>query len=132
MHRQTFPDAKHLCIIVQDKSQQLSTNIPHDQDVCVLSYETFGWGILQKGPATAITLASAFDETCYWLTIPCDYPLLANSELKHLYAEYRDSITCFKNGYGGTEPLVAIWSLKALSHIDLHTIHTRDHLSGFN
>jgi molybdopterin-guanine dinucleotide biosynthesis protein A len=130
MLHETFPDAKHLCIIVRDKSQQLSTYIPHDLDVCVLSGETSSQGLREKGPATAISSISTFDDTCYWLTVPYDYPLLAGSELTHLCAEYRNPVTCFQNGYGGTEPLVAIWSPKALSQIDLHTMHTRDHLSG--
>jgi molybdopterin-guanine dinucleotide biosynthesis protein A len=130
MLHDTFPDAKHLCIIVQDEAQRSSISIPHDLDACLLSQETLIQEKGQWGLATAVFSASTFDDTCHWLILPCDYPLLTGSELRHLSIRHRDPVTCFRNGNGETEPLVAIWSPEALSHIDLRTMHTRDHLSG--
>ena len=129
MLHNTFPDAKHLCIMVQNESQRATISIPRDVDARVLSQETLGREVGQTGPATAVFSASTFDHTCHWLIVPCDYPLLAGSELRHLCIKYRDPVTCFRNGNGEIEPLVAMWNPEALSHIDIRTMRTRDDLS---
>ncbi|KAF2810687.1 uncharacterized protein BDZ99DRAFT_347971, partial [Mytilinidion resinicola] len=117
MLRQSFPEAQHLCLLLRDDSQRPSICIPPDMDVHVLSVDASGRASRQRGPALTIFAAFSFDQRCCWLVIPCDYPFLAAPELRHLRAQYRDPVTCFKNSQGLTEPLVAMWSPKALSHL---------------
>ncbi|KAK3325011.1 MobA-like NTP transferase domain-containing protein [Apodospora peruviana] len=71
------------------------------------------------GPGQGLMSAFEHDPASHWLVMPCDYPLMTASELKHLLAHHHpeDSpVTCFESGRAELEPLVAIWGSSGLAH----------------
>ncbi|KAK4099160.1 hypothetical protein N658DRAFT_525780 [Parathielavia hyrcaniae] len=66
------------------------------------------------GPPTGLLTAHRFSPSTTWLTIPCDHPFLTPPFLRQLCARYQPPVTCFCNGDGFLEPLVAVWGPEAL------------------
>ncbi|PVH93455.1 nucleotide-diphospho-sugar transferase [Periconia macrospinosa] len=126
--RQTFPDARNLCLLLRDSSQCSSTPIPPELGARILCVDASTPESRPRGPAVTFLAAYSSNPTSHWLFVPCDYPLLTAPELTHLCNEYRDPVTCFENAQGITEPLVGIWSPLALSHIAANAMSTRQHL----
>ncbi|KAK4122021.1 hypothetical protein N657DRAFT_560307, partial [Parathielavia appendiculata] len=69
------------------------------------------------GPATGLLTAHCFFPSTTWFTIPCDHPFLTPSLLQHLCEQYQPPVTCFRNGDGFLEPLVAVWGPQALARM---------------
>lgn len=129
MLRQAFPEAQNLCLLLRDSAQCLSTPIPPELGAYILCVNASAQDSFQRGPATTILAAFSSKPSSNWLFVPCDYPLLTALELRHLCDQYRDPVTCFENAQGSTEPLVAIWSPAALSHVATDALSTQDHLA---
>ncbi len=66
------------------------------------------------GPAAGLLAAHAAHPAATLLVLGCDYPLLPPAALQQLILEYEPPLTCFVNAEGFTEPLIALWSPKAL------------------
>ena len=66
------------------------------------------------GPAAGLLAAFHFQPETTWLVIACDYPFLTPTALQRLGREYQAPVTCFQNRDGFCEPLVGIWSPRAL------------------
>lgn len=66
-------------------------------------------------PFRGLLRAFQHDPTAHWLVVPCDYPLMSVGEIQNLLAHNRPPMTCFQNGRGDIEPLVAVWWSSALS-----------------
>lgn len=70
------------------------------------------------GPAAGLLAAWRYDPTATWLVVACDFPLLSAAAVRQLIDSYATPVTCFKNGEGFSEPLLAIWSPLALHTLD--------------
>ena len=70
------------------------------------------------GPTAGLLAAYHNDPDAHWLVVACDYPLLTHDALRQLYEAYEESVTCFVNAQGWSEPLLAIWSPTALLKLD--------------
>lgn len=74
-------------------------------------------GTADIGPAAGLLAAFRTDPTCTWLVLACDYPLMTSKELQVLIKNYDGSLTCFKNAENWAEPLLGLWSPRALQHL---------------
>ncbi|RJE23111.1 hypothetical protein PHISCL_04558 [Aspergillus sclerotialis] len=70
------------------------------------------------GPAAGLLAAHHQYPDATWLVAACDYPLLCPSALLQLRDEVSDSVTCFCNEDGFCEPLLGIWTPKALRMLE--------------
>lgn len=70
---------------------------------------------LPPSPLNGLVRAFQHDPAASWLVMPCDYPLMSVDEIKNLLAQHKEPVTCFANGRGHLEPLVAVWAPSALS-----------------
>lgn len=70
---------------------------------------------LPPSPLNGLVRAFQHDPASSWLVMPCDYPLMSVDEIKNLLAQHKEPVTCFANGRGHLEPLVAVWDPSALS-----------------
>ncbi|KAJ5982219.1 hypothetical protein N7451_012319 [Penicillium sp. IBT 35674x] len=66
------------------------------------------------GPARGLLRAHQTDQSCNWLVVACDYPLLTVTALQQLRHMFGGAVTCFCNKDGFSEPLLAIWTPEAL------------------
>lgn len=73
------------------------------------------------GPSAGLLAAFSLDSTAHWLVTGCDYPLLETVTLQQLWANHGNDTwtTCFLNDDGFNEPLLAIWSPKALQELQI-------------
>ena len=69
------------------------------------------------GPAAGLLAAYAYNPHATWLVVPCDSPFLNPAILQRLRREYEPPVTCFRNSEGFCEPLIGIWSPKALGKL---------------
>lgn len=129
MLRQVFPTVQDLCLLLRDGSQCASTPIPSGLGARILCVDASAQASRQRGPATTILAAYGLNPRSHWLFIPCDYPLLTAPELRHLFHQYRDPVTCFENAQRIAEPLLGIWSPMAIAHIAAEALYTREHLA---
>jgi molybdopterin-guanine dinucleotide biosynthesis protein A len=66
------------------------------------------------GPAAGLLAAHRHDPDANWLVVACDFPLLEAGALQQLREAFEPPVTCFVNGEGFAEPLLAIWTPDAL------------------
>jgi molybdopterin-guanine dinucleotide biosynthesis protein A len=66
------------------------------------------------GPAAGLLAAHRYDPDASWLVVACDFPLLEAGALRQLREAFEPPVTCFVNGEGFAEPLLAIWTPEAL------------------
>ncbi|KAJ4985438.1 molybdenum cofactor biosynthesis protein C [Stagonosporopsis vannaccii] len=66
------------------------------------------------GPAAGLLAAHQLDPDATWLIVACDFPLLEPAALHQLEETFEEPVTCFVNKDGFSEPLLAIWSPRAL------------------
>lgn len=71
------------------------------------------------GPLAGLVAAFNADPSAHWLVTGCDYPLLETETLHQLWSAHTSDTwtTCFRNDFGFFEPLLAIWSPKALREL---------------
>jgi len=72
------------------------------------------------GPAAGLCAAHASRPRAHVLVTGCDYPLLQPAALSRLFDQHvklKKAVTCFVNGDGWAEPLLAIWSPTALARL---------------
>jgi len=73
--------------------------------------------LANAGPASGLLAAYHLDQHASWLVTGCDYPLVTSAALRQLWATSQSehaSITCFVNDEGFCEPMLAVWSSRAL------------------
>lgn len=69
------------------------------------------------GPAAGLIAAHRHDPIATWLVVACDFPLLEPEALHRLKEAFEEPVTCFVNKDGFNEPLLAIWSPRALQSL---------------
>jgi molybdopterin-guanine dinucleotide biosynthesis protein A len=69
------------------------------------------------GPAAGLLAAYHHDPAATWLVVACDYPLLQSATVHQLIDHYEAPVTCFRNADGFSEPLLGIWSPRALESL---------------
>ncbi|KAL4997467.1 MobA-like NTP transferase domain-containing protein [Aspergillus recurvatus] len=72
----------------------------------------------EKGPASGLLAAHAYDRSATWLVVACDYPFFSVSAVRQLCREMAGPVTCFENSDGIYEPLLGIWTPSALSLLE--------------
>jgi len=72
------------------------------------------------GPAAGLLAAYSLDPSAYWVVVACDYPLMDAMELRRLRDAYEEPVTCFRNEEGFAEPLIGIWSPRALEQLKVN------------
>lgn len=72
---------------------------------------------LPSSPLSGLIRAFHHNPTATWLVMPCDYPLMSVGEIENLLSQHKEPVTCFTNGRGHLEPLVAVWGPSALSSL---------------
>jgi molybdopterin-guanine dinucleotide biosynthesis protein A len=70
------------------------------------------------GPAAGMVAAYYEDPAARWLVVACDFPLLTHAALRQLRDESVGPLTCFVNGGGFPEPLLAVWTPDALRRLE--------------
>lgn len=96
-------------------------------DGLLLDAEGAGLGIIHDldaneaaqsaGPAQGLLAAHHSDPMATWLVLAVDYPLITAEALQLLRRAYKPPVTCYENQDGFCEPLVGIWSPKALERL---------------
>jgi molybdopterin-guanine dinucleotide biosynthesis protein A len=69
------------------------------------------------GPAAGLLAAHSHDPAATWLVVACDFPLLQAETMRQLLEQYKEPSTCFQNEEGFIEPLLGIWSPRALKEL---------------
>jgi molybdopterin-guanine dinucleotide biosynthesis protein A len=88
----------------------------HDNVELVLDADS-NYTDISAGPAAGLIAAFHSRTDTTWLVVACDYPLLTSQALELLCNAYNPPATCYKNGDGFEEPLLAIWSPAALQSL---------------
>lgn len=83
-----------------------------------LLYDADYLGGRDIGPAAGMVAAYYEDPAARWLVVACDFPLLTHAALRQLRGESVGPLTCFVNGGGFPEPLLAVWSPDALRRLE--------------
>jgi molybdopterin-guanine dinucleotide biosynthesis protein A len=95
-----------------------------------VNYQTIPDSFLEAGPLEAILSVFQKDETCAWMVMACDMPLMDLQTLQYLQQQ-RDATkiaTAFQNPDDGfPEPLAAIWEAKSYDLLKLY--HQKQHKS---
>ena len=65
----------------------------------------------------SLLAAYAYDPDACWLVMACDYPIVDEEALQQLLKAYEAPVTCFVNGDGYAEPLLAVWNPVALGEL---------------
>lgn len=123
-HHRDFQQGTHLSnttISVRDKIQQMEVEDlcrVHEIDLKVLDFVVDE--LTNVGPVAGLLAAHRVDPTAHWLVTGCDYPLLETATLEQLRLSHDPGtfISCFQNEEEFYEPLLAIWSSKALQRLD--------------
>lgn len=121
--RQAGADISGVYLSLRDRSQLAHLGDASCQDACVtVLYDSEtplnGARNSDIGPAAGLLAAYREDRTSHWLVIACDYPLITSREIAHLIRSYQAPVTCFMNGSGWPEPLLAVWSSAALARLE--------------
>ena len=74
------------------------------------------------GPASGLLAAHAYDKSCIWMVVACDYPFIEQETLDQLL-EHNSAVTCFVNDEGFTEPLLGAWRPEALEKLKDNVSH---------
>lgn len=73
------------------------------------------------GPAAGLLAAYRTHPDVNWLIVACDFPLLNARTLTRLISAQQESqsasVTCYRNSKGFCEPLLAVWTPKALAKL---------------
>lgn len=83
-----------------------------------LLYDADHLGGRDIGPAAGMVAAYYEDPAARWLVVACDFPLLTHAALRQLRDASVGPLTCFVNGGGFLEPLLAVWSPDALRRLE--------------
>lgn len=119
LHSQMENADSAICIAIRDQHQREDVQrllalheLPQNMHVCyILDDHTV------SGPTAGLLAAHLHDHNSSWLVTGCDYPLLSVAALKQLSTSHMTTdptLTCFINSEGYPEPLLAVWTPKAL------------------
>lgn len=119
--RQTLKVEKpRVTISVRDQAQKLQIeHLRTSIDGCESDLRFAVDASPNAGPVAGLLAAHDLDPSAQWLVTGCDYPLLETMALQQLWSMHTiDSwVTFFQNDEGFYEPLLAIWSSKALQEL---------------
>lgn len=107
--RAALPQVEEMCVSVRDE-EQVGQFGEADERVVRFLFDMD----TDIGPAAGLLAAYAYDPDACWLVVACDYPIVDEEALQQLLKAYEAPVTCFVNGDGYAEPLLAVWSPVAL------------------
>jgi molybdopterin-guanine dinucleotide biosynthesis protein A len=127
-----FPEIRTIYLSVANTSKT-DDALKHGQlrltrrtcDTLVELVEILDTSTQEIGPSAGLLAAHQYDSDAAWLVIACDFPLLDPAALRQLREAYEDPVTCFVNKDRFSEPLLAIWSPKALQTLSENVVAGR-------
>lgn len=104
-------------ISLRDEDQTLEMDLAGSHKISKHIEPIYDSTSVPLGPVAGLIAAHICAPSATWLIVGCDYPLLTAHTLQQLMREYVPPVTCFGNEQGLLEPLLAIWSPRALGRL---------------